>query len=135
MTEVNARYRYLAYFPIVIEITAKKIKSDAAMLARMVQIYCSDHHSDTVKGDIIRQGILETLDLHETRLCRECGNLLVHGLVKRINCPFDPKPRCKNCTEPCFSGEYRDFVKSVMRYSGLRLIKSGRIDLVWKYFF
>ena len=105
------------------------------MLARMVQIYCSGHHSDTVKGDIIRRGILETLDLRETCLCRECASLLVHGLVKRINCPFDPKPRCKHCTEPCFSGEYRDFVKKVMRYSGLKLIKSGRIDLVWRYFF
>lgn len=135
MTEVNARYRLLAYSPVVIEITAKKIKSDAAMLARMVQIYCFDHHTDPVKGDIMRRGILETLDLRETRLCRECAGLLVHGLAKRINCPFDPKPRCKHCAEPCFSGEYRDFVKRVMRYSGLKLIKSGRIDLVWKYFF
>ncbi len=105
------------------------------MLARMVQIYCCDHHTDTVKGDIRRRGILETLDLDKTNLCPECAILLVHGLVKLVNCPFDPKPRCKHCAEPCFSGEYRDFVKKVMRYSGLKLIRSGRIDLVWKYFF
>ncbi len=113
----------------------KKINSDAAMLAKMVEIYCRHHHGVAVKKEIVRRGILETLDLRETRLCCECASLLVHGLVKRINCPFDPKPRCKRCTEPCFSGEYRIFVKKVMRYSGLKLIKSGRIDLVWKYFF
>jgi hypothetical protein len=119
----------------VITAVDKKINSDTAMLARMVQIYCCHYHSDKLKGDIIRRGILETLDLRETRLCSGCAGLLGHGLVKLVNCPFDPKPRCKRCTEQCFSGEYRIFVKKVMRYSGLKLIKSGRIDLVWKYFF
>lgn len=111
------------------------IKKDAAMLSRMVQIYCDDHHRAQDKGDIRRRGILQTLDLHETCLCPQCAELLTHGLVKRINCPFDPKPRCKHCIEPCYSGKYRDFVKAVMRYSGLKLIKSGRLDLIWKYIF
>lgn len=105
------------------------------MLARMVQIYCDNHHRGQDKGDIARRGLLQTLDLDKTRLCPECARLLTHGLVKLVNCPFDPKPRCKHCPEPCYSDRYRDFVKTVMRYSGLKLIRSGQLDLIWKYIF
>ncbi len=110
------------------------------MLARMVELYCADHHQRQDKGDIGGHGILRTIDLGQTDLCKECAELLTHGLVKRINCPFDSppekvKPQCKHCPEPCYSDGYRDFVKTVMRYSGLKLIKSGRLDLIWKYLF
>lgn len=116
------------------------MRRDAAMLARMVEIYCHDHHRNDNKGDIRRQGLLASIDLDRTSLCPECADLLIHGLVRRIFCPFDSpparkKPRCKHCSEPCYSEKYRRFVKIVMRYSGMKLVKLGRIDLLWKYLF
>ncbi len=110
------------------------------MLSRMVEIYCLDQHSDREKSAVGLKGVLETLEVESPNLCGQCSRLLTHGLVKRLSCPFDSmpgktKPRCKHCSEPCYSGEYRNFVKQVMRYSGLRLIRAGRIDLIWKYFF
>jgi hypothetical protein len=55
--------------------------------------------------------------------------------VKLVACPFEPKPGCRHCIQPCYAGDYRTFVKAVMRYSGMRLIKSGRLDLIIRYFF
>lgn len=139
MTEVKARQPGRSYLTVMPATDRKGLQRDAAMLARMVEIYCSDHHPGRGKGDIKRRGSLEKIDLGRTRLCPECAELLIHGLVKRISCPFDTperiKPRCKHCPEPCYSDKYREFVKEVMRYSGLKLVKSGRIDLLWKYFF
>lgn len=140
MTQVKARQAVGRYYGFMIATDNKRLRSDAAMLARMVEIYCHDHPRGQQKGDIPRRGMLEEIDLDRISLCPQCSELLIHGLVKRITCPFDSppektKPRCKHCPEPCYSDRYRQFVKEVMRYSGLRLIRSGRVDLLWKYLF
>lgn len=113
----------------------KKVKADSATLAKMVNIYCDDNHTKDIKSDIKRRGLLGSIDIDPASICADCGNLLMHGLIRLQNCPIDPKPRCKHCPNPCYSGEYREFVKKVMRYSGLKMIKTGRIDLIWKYLY
>jgi hypothetical protein len=113
--------------------TERKIRKEAAMLSRMVQIYCDDHHVDAVRDGFRLRGILAPLKIDTPSLCVECSRLLTHGLARLVICPFDPKPSCKHCTGHCYTGEYRKFVKIVMRYSGLKLIKSGRLDLLFKF--
>ena len=110
-----------------------KIRKEAAMLARMVKLYCDDHHFSLSRDNFCLRGILTPLSIETPELCAECSRLLNHGLARLVRCPFDPKPSCKHCTKHCYTGEYRDFVKVVMRYSGMKLIKAGRLDLLFKF--
>ena len=61
------------------------------------------------------------------RLCPECTALLQHGTAKRLLCPLDPKPMCKQCPTPCYSNAHRRAVREVMRFSGPRMILRGRL--------
>lgn len=71
---------------------------------------------------------MEAIARRSVRLCRECERLLAHAFVKRANCPLEPKPACKQCHEHCYHPVYRSRIREVMRYSGRRMILSGRLD-------
>lgn len=135
LTEVKALFWNLKYCSVVVPNKEEQAPKEASMLAGMVSLYCASKHPECAKSEIQLKGILGNLSLHPAELCRHCARLLNHGLVRLKNCPYDPKPSCKHCPTPCFSGEYRDFIKLVMRYSGLKLIKSGRLDLIFRYLF
>ena len=115
---------------------AKRIKKDIDVLARFIEIFCVHNHRDNHKSNVEARGaignFLEDLSL---KLCPDCTRLLLHGVGKRIICPYDPKPRCKKCPTYCYQDEYRKKIKEVMRFSGSYLIKRGRLDLAFKYFF
>ncbi len=69
-----------------------------------------------------------TLARGKLTLCADCTRLLAHALVKRSHCPLDPKPACKHCPQHCYHPKYRAAIREVMRYSGRRLVLSGRLD-------
>ena len=54
-------------------------------------------------------------------------------LVRGIDMP-DPKPMCKKCETQCYHGEYRAKIREVMKFSGMHLIKHGRVDMLYHYF-
>jgi hypothetical protein len=113
----------------------EKIRKDVGVLAEFINIYCSDKHHDVEKGRAAAGGeagrYAETVDFE---YCRECRGLLLHALSRRLICPYDPKPSCKKCPTHCYGPGYRDRIREVMRYSGMRLIGRGRFDLIKKYF-
>jgi len=113
----------------------KSIKKDAEVLAEFINIYCSDRHDSAEKGPVTAGGTvgiyLERCDFH---LCGECRRLLLHAVSKRAICPYDPKPSCKKCETHCYAPGYRERIREVMRYSGMRLIRKGRLGLIRKYF-
>jgi hypothetical protein len=86
LTKVNAVRCQLAYSSTVNAISGARTRKDTVIPARMVQIYCDNHHRGHDKGDIIKRGILQTINMRETRLCLKCARLLTHGLVKLVNC-------------------------------------------------
>lgn len=52
-----------------------------------------------------------------------CEKLKIYAVNRVENCPYgDGKPVCKNCKTHCYSSDMRDMVKTVMRYSGPRMI-------------
>jgi hypothetical protein len=111
------------------------IKKDAEVLAEFVNIYCSDRHGDADKAPVKAGGQVGTyLGSSDFALCEECRKLLLHAVSKRALCPYDPKPACKKCETHCYGPGYREKIREVMRYSGMRLIKKGRFDLIRKYF-
>lgn len=87
------------------------------ILDTFIDVYCTGRHG-TPKGE----------------LCAECADLRQYAHLRLSKCPYDPKPRCKDCKTHCYKPEYRDRIRDVMRYSGTHFVKRGRIDWLFKYF-
>jgi hypothetical protein len=113
-----------------------RARKDIRLLTKFIEIHCRRNHNHRPKERFTAQGKLAAvLDEARVELCGECSRLLMHGATKRLLCPFDPKPRCKKCPEHCYGDAYRRRIKEVMRFSGAYLIRHGRVDLIYKYFF
>jgi len=93
------------------------IEKEYATLAKFVEVYCHAHHG--TRGE---------------ELCAECSELLTYGRARLENCPYDPKPKCKDCETHCYRPKYREKVKEIMRFSGMHFVKRGRVDWLVKYF-
>lgn len=107
--------------------TPELLRKDLRTLALFIRVYCQDHHQG------LQPVTLHGFDLKEIAgkdlaLCPECTKLLTHAFVKRSHCPMDPKPMCKHCPEHCYHPTYRAKVQEVMRYSGKKMVLSGRVD-------
>ena len=101
-----------------------KVDEDIRVLREFIQIYCDTKHKDRLKT---RE--------NNTNLCSECHDTLNYSSLRREYCPLDPKPMCKNCEIHCYKPEYRQRIKEIMRHSGIMLIRHGRLDLIFHYFF
>ncbi len=112
-----------------------KIGKDIDVLARFIDIYCRKNHPAAARETPAAKGPLAGYLARSPLLCPECGKLLLHAASKRLICPYDPKPRCKKCPTHCYRADYRDAIRRVMRFSGMELLKTGRLDLLYKYFF
>lgn len=112
----------------------KKALKDMATLGRFVAVYCRDKHAGKPRERFTYKGVNEAT-WHGIELCEECAKLLAHGTAKRLVCPKEPKPYCKNCDIHCYGPAYREKVREIMRYSGAKMIKRGRVDLLYHYFF
>jgi hypothetical protein len=118
------------------ELTGKASK-DLKVLSEFIAIFCRESHRTVNKDAFPNQGenLRQSLGKKELLLCPECTKLLQHGIAKRLACPHNPKPMCKNCKTQCYASSYREEIRKVMRFSGLYLIKHRRLDLLVHYFF
>jgi len=87
-------------------------------LKTFIDVYCEAHHG---RND-------------DDGLCTECGDLLEYALSRLERCPYDPKPKCKNCTTHCYRPAYRERIREVMKFSGMHFVRRGRIDWLISYF-
>ncbi len=114
-----------------------KVEKDLRVLFDFVEIFCRENHREEPREPFAASD----LNLHATSgdrdpvVCAECHKLLLHGISKRILCPYDPKPMCKKCPTHCYAPGYREKMQQVMRFSGLYLVKRGRLDMVFHYLF
>lgn len=93
-------------------------EKDREILRKFIEVYCAGNHGSP-----------------EGALCAECNDLFSYASDRLKRCPYDPKPKCKDCTTHCYKPEYREKIRQVMKYSGLHFVKRGRIDWLIKYFF
>ncbi len=93
-------------------------KKNRKVLEAFILVYCQKNHN-TPKGE----------------LCGECSDLYEYACARVRHCPYDPKPKCKQCPTHCYKPEYRARIKEVMRFSGMYFVKRGRIDWLVFYFF
>jgi hypothetical protein len=109
------------------------IPRDLRTLAQFIRIYCRHKHPDAPKREPSFRGFdMEALRIRRLELCGSCAKLLGHAFVKRAHCPFNPKPACKHCQSHCYQPLYREQIREVMRFSGRKLVLSGRLDLLFK---
>jgi len=123
--------------PKIFERLDKKKDKDIRVLANFISIFCRENHQLETKNvfSIKDARLHNSLGNKDLVLCQDCRKLLSHGIAKLLLCPYDPKPTCKKCETHCYAPGYRERVREVMRFSGLYLVKHGRLDLMVHYFF
>ena len=98
-----------------------EIQRDAEKLVRFLSIYCDAHHRHLVREPFrFTYGKVPARVEKGPDLCPGCTRLLRHALIKRVQCPLDPKPKCRHCPDHCYRPLFRDQMETVMRYAGPR---------------
>lgn len=110
-----------------------KEKADIKILMRFVEIFCRENHNGERSPFCFRLYDLKEIEKKEISLCPDCTKLLTYGLTMRLKCPHDPKPMCKKCETQCYKGDYKEKIREIMKFSGMYLIKHGRVDLLYHY--
>ena len=83
----------------------EKRQREISIVTKMIEVYCRKKH-DTKDG-----------------LCPECQELLDYATMRSSHCPFmETKTFCANCRVHCYKPEMRERIKTVMRFSGPRML-------------
>lgn len=102
-----------------------KIEKDVDIVLKFIATYCKHNHDGQQPVGIHHRSL---------ELCDKCTQLAQYTVKRRINCPKNPKPTCKNCDIHCYLPHYRQQIKEAMRFSGIYYIKRGRLDYLYHYF-
>lgn len=75
-------------------------------MVAMIQIFCHGRHRTT-----------------GTALCPECRELQDYAEARLRRCRYGAeKPTCANCPVHCYAPAWRERIRTVMRYSGPRML-------------
>jgi hypothetical protein len=115
-------------------LSRKEVK-DLKVLLQFTAVHCRVHHSGARDSVPCNDPSLRPLPLSKNPVCAACREFLLYAFERRLRCPLAEKPSCKHCHVHCYRPGHREHVREVMRFSGRYLIKRGRLDLLWHYFF
>jgi hypothetical protein len=115
-------------------LTHKELR-DLKVLLQFTSVYCQQKHDDNRAVIITDESELQRLPLQKYPVCIKCRDFLLYAFERRLRCPLEDRPVCKHCPVHCYAPEQREKVREIMRFSGQYLIKRGRLDLLWHYFF
>ena len=94
----------------------KKRQREQQVVGEMIALYCRKHHSEFQKG----------------KLCEDCRKLLDYAAARSEHCPFmEKKTFCANCKVHCYRPEMREQIRTVMRFSGPRMLRYHPILAMW----
>ena len=115
---------------------ARQLRRDLKTLTRFVELHCRNRHRQAEKAPAQLKGYqTDQMAAQAVLLCADCRKLLAHALVRRTRCPMNPKPACKHCPSHCYHPRYREAIQEAMKYSGPRLILSGRLHYLFHLLF
>ena len=100
---------------------------------KFVEIFCRENHNGVKVPFYFKLFDVSEIEQKKVPLCPECTKLLTYGLTMRLRCPHDLKPMCKKCETQCYHGEYKAKIREVMKFSGMYLVKHGRVDMLYHY--
>lgn len=82
-----------------------RMNRESRTIDAMLRVYCHDHHES------------------KDELCAECSELADYAHDRLDKCPFqEEKTTCANCPIHCYKPDRREQVRTVMRYSGPRML-------------
>jgi len=113
----------------------RKERKDLKVLALFIRVYCHVRHAGEKSLSAEMEKDFGDLGTDKYPLCAECREFLRYAVMRRLYCPLDPKPACKDCSVHCFRAGHREHIREIMRFSGRYLILRGRLDLLWYYWF
>ena len=113
---------------------SKKEKEDIGVLMKFVGVYCRENHNGEKAPFSFKLLDVKEIEKREISLCQDCTRLLTYGLTMRMKCSHDPKPMCKKCETQCYHGDYKAKIREVMKFSGMYMVKHGRVDMLYHYF-
>jgi hypothetical protein len=113
---------------------SKREKDDIRTLMKFAGIFCRENHVGEKAPFSFRAFDIREIEKKEMPLCQDCARLLTYGLTMRLKCPQDPKPMCKKCETQCYHGEYKSKIREVMKFSGIYMVKHGRLDMLYHFF-
>ncbi|MDD5260979.1 MAG: nitrous oxide-stimulated promoter family protein [Methylacidiphilales bacterium] len=88
-----------------VKFTGKRRSREWKTIGLMVRCYCHERHGSPVE------------------LCMECRQLLDYAGLRLQRCRFgEAKPTCAKCPVHCYQRNYREQIKTVMRYAGPQLL-------------
>lgn len=84
----------------------QKRKKEQTVVKEMISLYCRKNHGS-----------------HSGCLCPECLELSAYAQKRSEKCPFmEKKTFCANCKVHCYKPEMRERIRTVMRFSGPRML-------------
>ena len=96
----------------------KKRQKEQEVVELIIRLYCKKNHKEAYK-------------VHND-LCPECRELAEYAKMRSAKCPFmETKTFCNNCKVHCYKPEMRQKIKTVMRFSGPRMIFYHPILAIW----
>lgn len=103
----------------------KKVKDkreqEKRIVAEMISLYCRKNHRATTISH-------NTTAEKKQQLCSECQSLLAYAEKRSNHCPFmEEKTFCSNCKVHCYREDMREKIRTVMRFSGPRILFSHPI--------
>ena len=111
----------------------EKFKSEIEILKKFFIIYCKNKHQNQIEKNYSISYKNLNLDF-DIFLCNECYNLLNYAITKLIECPHDPKPRCRKCPNPCYEKDKYKQMAKIMRFSGMKLGLTKAANKIKKLF-
>lgn len=83
-----------------------KREYEKKILGQMISLYCRKNHKS-----------------NKASLCDDCSQLFDYAKGRIDNCPYiTSKSFCSNCASPCYKSPMREKIKSIMRFSGPRML-------------
>lgn len=110
-------------------------RKDLKVLGLFTALYCRECHGEEKRPFSAGDFWSTLMGRKGLQLCTECQDFLSYAAQRRIKCPLEPKPTCKHCRIHCYRPGHREKVREIMRFSGKKLIRKGRLDLLWHYLF
>ncbi len=100
--------------------TTEKFTSEIATLKKFFQAYCKGKKHENCRCQKKHLEFQNKVYNYEFELCDECFKLLEYSIMKLEKCPYDIKPRCRTCANPCYEPYQWKKVAKIMKYSGMR---------------
>ena len=90
-----------------LRVESKQIKEER-IVTEMILLYCRKNHKDGLK---------------EKGVCLECKELCDYAVMRSRNCRYmEHKTFCANCKTPCYKPKMKEKIRTVMKFSGPRML-------------